>query len=662
MAPDGVTSAATRAELRLIGPFGLQLAGRAVPVTSRRAQALLAYLARRDGQAAPRESLIALLWADSPDEQARASLRQVLSGLRRLLGDAVDEVLVAEGAAVGLARGAVASDADALARAGEDPETLSTIEAACRGAFLEGFGALTPEFDRWLDAERAHLAARVAALRLKLCDLRLAAGQMDEAVAVAHRLIADDPLQEQVHRRLMRAYLRLHRHDAALRQFDQIKALLASELGVQPEAETLALAAEVRRARQSRSAPPPALPGDRPASPGEAAPVRPVIAVLPFRALSGGEEASLFGEALAEEIIVELAREAGIRVLSRATSFQVEETPNSLEGLSEAVGLGFAVTGSVRMVGQGLRVTAQLVQARGGATLWADRFDRDMREVFLIQSEIARTVTATVVGRITDAEAEATAGRPLESLAAAALIARGQRHFRSFSGEGFLQASACFQRAIALEPAYARAHGLLAIAQLYRRWSFELRSDIDDILPDALRAVELDDRDAKGHCALGLGYLIRREFDRSAHHFEIGLRRNPGDDLLLLEYGRFLIYVDQPEAALEKVREAIRLNPYHPNYYWHLEARCLHTLGRLAEALEVFGRVENPPFWVYVYLEMCHRSLGDTVRAEAARRAYLAVAPDMDLDRFRATFPFRNSASAQAFFAALDLHREVGAA
>lgn len=644
--------------VRLLGPFAMAGPSGPVTLTSRKGQALVACLCRRPGLSAPRETLVGLLWGDSADEQARASLRQTLSSLRKAFETVPYAGLIADATSIALSSDQLDTDANRFERllAAGGREGMHEAAALFSGDFLEGFGPVTPDFDRWLDAERAHFRARHSELLQRLFDACEQSGDLDGAIAVGQRLIQADPLQELVHRRLMRAFMRQKRFDAALRQFETLRGVLSDELGVTPAAATMELLSEVRRLRSTRDAgvgsgQHTALPARLEKPVPKAAP--PSIAVLPFRSLSDGTDAALFAEGVAEEIIIELARESGLKVVSRASSFQTGAPGTDPAEIAGRLDVGFVLTGSSRILGDKVRLTAQLLHAGSGRAAWAERYDRELRDVFAIQTEIARTVTATVIGRIAAAEADAAAARPFESLEAAALVAQGQRHFLSFTRAGFHGASECFGRAVSLDADYARAWGLDAMARLYLRWSFDLSNDVEAVLPVAQRAVDLDPRDAKGHCGLGLGNLVLRRFDTAAHHYESGLAANPNDDLLLAEFGRYLVYVDRPEEALSHVREAMRLNPYHPNYYWQLEARCLHNLGRHKEALETFARMENPPFWVQVYIEMCHRALGNHEAARQARATYLSQVPDFDLERFKAIFPFRNPETADRFFAGL---------
>ena len=177
-----------------------------------------------------------------------------------------------------------------------------------------------------------------------------------------------------------------------------------------------------------------------------------------------------------------------------------------------------------------------------------------------------------------------------------------------------------------------------------------MRSDVADLLAPATRAVQLDPREAKGHCALGLGYLILRDFDKAGQHLQEGLNCNPNDELLLIEYGRYLMYVGCPAEGLQKVAEAMRLNPYHPNWYWNIQGRCLHMLGQHQAALEAFQRIHQPVYWTYAYIAACHRVLGHDEAAEAARQALFDACPDFDISEFFQNFPYKNLDMARRFF------------
>lgn len=652
----------SQTELRLLGSFSVSGLEGALP---RKGQALLAYLCRRPGLTALRETLVGLLWADSAEEQARASLRQTLSVVKKALESAGYSGLVADARAVSLSSQGLWVDATAFEALAEGPDLAALADAAdlAQGAFLEGFGPVAAEFDLWAEAERAHGQVRLSKVLLRLSDGHMAEGSLVEAIADLQRLLLVDPLQEQVHRRLMQAYAAQNRRDAALKQFESLRVLLSKELGVEPERETHDLVREIRRQRAAQPTAPlatqpntqTAIPasGQTPSRPSVAETRfegRPSVAVLALKTLSHTEETAFFGEAVAEEIIAELARDKSLLVVSGGSSFRFDLDQTSAAEIGDKLGARFLLGGSVRVAGDQVRVMVHLVQCDTGQTIWSERHDRALKNLFDVQTDIARTVTATVVGRIAEAEANAASHRPLESLESYSLAAQGMQHFTTYSEEGYAAAIACFERAVALDPGFARAHGMLALLKIYQRWYFDMRSDVADLLVPAQRAVQLDHREAKGHCALGLAFLILRDFDQAGLHFRAGLAANPNDDLLLIEYGRYLMYVERPADGLEKVEEAMRLNPFHPNWYWNVHGRCQHMLGNHAEALQSFQRVHQPAFWVQAYMAACHRVLGDEKAAEAARRALFNSRPDLDFAHFAEMFPYKNPQTARRFF------------
>ncbi|MBL9074803.1 hypothetical protein [Tabrizicola sp.] len=136
---------------------------------------------------------------------------------------------------------------------------------------------------------------------------------------------------------------------------------------------------------------------------------------------------------------------------------------------------------------------------------------------------------------------------------------------------------------------------------------------------------------------------------RAGHHFEAGLAANPNDDLLLIEYGRYLIYIDRPEEALSRIRDAMRLNPLHLEWFWNIQGRSLHLLGRHADALAAFRHITNPSYYHFGYMAACYRALGESAAAEAMRARLLEAEPNFDIARFIASLPHRSAESAQRF-------------
>lgn len=237
----------------LLGGFQVRLdSGRAVALPTRKAQALLAYLALPAGRPHPREALAALLWGGIREESARASLRQALFAIRKAVGE---QALVVEGASVALAAHVADVDADTFAQAVAQgsPEALARAETLYKGDLLAGLVVDEPAWEEWLLGERERCRELALEGLAKLLAHQRRAGATEAATRAALKLLALDPLQEPVHRALMRLYADLGRRGAALRQYQQCVTVLQRELGIEPEAETKELYQEIVQRRTSRT-------------------------------------------------------------------------------------------------------------------------------------------------------------------------------------------------------------------------------------------------------------------------------------------------------------------------------------------------------------------------------------------------------------------------
>lgn len=283
--------------LHLLGPMRLSANGQDLEVPSRKARSLLAYLARRQDIAVPRETLCGLLWGDRGEEQARASLRQTLSALRKALGDQASFALAATHDSVILHSNAISTDVGQLERAAKSQSTeeLQAASELYRGDLLEGLSLDEPAFEQWVSGERERCRATAQKVLSRLVELLQTERRIEDTISAATRLLSLDPLQENVHRSLMRLYVEQGRYDAALNQFEQCRKRLSETQGVQPEQETRDLAADVRSKRRQPAA---ELQGPPPTSKtsqietlsgqddGSTYPERPSIAVLPFTNMS----------------------------------------------------------------------------------------------------------------------------------------------------------------------------------------------------------------------------------------------------------------------------------------------------------------------------------------------------------------------------------------
>jgi TolB-like protein len=216
-------------------------------------------------------------------------------------------------------------------------------------------------------------------------------GRQEEALALGLKLLSLDPLQEHVHRALMRIYAAQGRYDAALAQYERCRAELSSQIGVSPEAETEALVKSIRASRREGATKTQAQPSPAPEPDAPVLPAKPSIAVLPFQNLSADPEQELFADGLTEDIITALSRINGLWVIGRGSSFTYKGKPIDAKQVARDLGVRYVIEGGVCHAVEHLRITAQLVDATTGHQVWAERYDRALADLFNIQDEITRS-------------------------------------------------------------------------------------------------------------------------------------------------------------------------------------------------------------------------------------------------------------------------------
>jgi adenylate cyclase len=381
------------------------------------------------------------------------------------------------------------------------------------------------------------------------------------------------------------------------------------------------------------------------------------IAVLPFTNMSGDPEQTYFSDGVTEDIITELSRFRSLFVIARHSSFALRDEPIGIVAIARRLDVQYVVEGSVRRVGDRVRITAQLIDAASGTHLWAERFDRDLADIFAVQDEVVRTVAATVAGRLEVAGAELARRKPPESLVAYDYVLRGLEQLNLEGKDHNAEARRHLEKAIELDPHYAAGHAYLALA-IYVQWTSDRAPGaLDQALVIARRALALDENDSRCHRALGHIYAHLHQFDRAEFHATRSIALNPNDALAALGLAVVLRYLGRSEEAIEWARKAMQLNPYHPNWYWGSLARLLHTAGRYADALDAYSRVAERPSFHHAYVAACHAELGQVDQARAHAALAREAKPDFSVAAWGKSIPFKNEADLQRF---LDGLRKAG--
>jgi adenylate cyclase len=373
---------------------------------------------------------------------------------------------------------------------------------------------------------------------------------------------------------------------------------------------------------------------------------KPSIAVLPFANMSGDPEQEFFADGLTEDIITALSRFRELFVISRNSTFVYKGKAVKIQDVAAEFGVQYVVEGSVRKAGNRVRVTVQLIDADSDRHVWAERYDRDLEDIFAIQDEVTAAIVATLPGRIEAATHDRAERKPTENMLAYECVLAGKvLHHRSTRDDN-LAAQRMLDRAIALDPKYAHAHAwkacVLGQAWVYG-WSADREATIAEVGDELQTALALDDNDSDVHRILAAWNLIQRNYDKSMYHQERALALNPNNDLIVVQQGELLTWLGRPEEGIDWIRRAMRLNPYHPERYWSHLGRAYYMARRYPEAAEAFARISRPDHTHHAFLAAAFAQIGDATAASAHAEETLRRAPDFSAQNYLETLHYKRA-------------------
>ena len=297
-----------------------------------------------------------------------------------------------------------------------------------------------------------------------------------------------------------------------------------------------------------------------------ALPDRPAIAVLPFTNMSGDREQDYFSDGISEDIITALSKLRWFFVIARNSSFVYKGRAVHMHEVARELGVRYVLEGSVRRSGDRVRISAQLNDVSTGGHLWAERYDRELADIFAVQDEITEAIVAAIEPQLYTAESFRAQQKPPGSLDAWDLVMRALSHYWRITREDNAAAQGLLEKAVALDPAYGKALGLLATSHIFGAhmgWS-DMAATVPVAARAALAAVEADREDAWAHHGLAYTYLFRRRFDDALAEFELALNLNPNFAMAHAFYGVTLCYAGRWQDGEAAARRALRLSPRDP--------------------------------------------------------------------------------------------------
>ncbi len=360
----------------------------------------------------------------------------------------------------------------------------------------------------------------------------------------------------------------------------------------------------------------------RPLSP----PDKPSVAVLPFDNLSGDTEQEYFSDGITEDIITALSRVRRFFVIARNSTFAYKGQSPDIRDVAHDLGVRYVLEGSVRRAANRIRLTAQLLDGASGSHIWAERYDRDLDDIFELQDELTQTIVGAIEPELNKAEQERARLKKPDSLGIWDIYQRGMSDLRKLTKESLPEAEATLTRATELDPAFAAAFAGLADVHYYKL----VLGFTED--PDATRravhaagrqAVALDSEDADAHCAMGRGYLTNRMYDDAIAEFSKALAINPSHALARYSLGATYVFRGEPEPSLPHIDDAIRLSPHDANMGSFLvrKAQALLYLRRHEDAVDWARRALRLPNFQWSRNVMLISALGHLGRIDEAQAA-----------------------------------------
>lgn len=352
-------------------------------------------------------------------------------------------------------------------------------------------------------------------------------------------------------------------------------------------------------------------------------PDKPSIAVLPFSNMSGDPEQEYFADGITEDIITALSHHRWFFVIAGASSFVYKGRAVDVKQVARELGVRYILEGSVRKAGQRVRITGQLIEAETGNQLWAERFDRDLADIFSIQDEITQSVVSAIEPEMLLIEGKRAFRKSAGNLDAFDCCMRAMWHFSQLLPEQHGQAIALLRQAIKLDPNFAQAHmalGRTLASRVFYGWSNDIGSDSSESYQAAARAISIDDRDPYSHYAFCWASLLKRMHAQALAEAQRSIDLNPNFALGFFALGAIRVYIGHFREAIDALLRSLRLNPNDPQvgsvlYFIGLA----HYHQENYEETIHYCQLAVRPRRFYVGLRTLLASLGQLGRAEEAK-------------------------------------------
>jgi TolB-like protein/DNA-binding SARP family transcriptional activator len=675
--------------MRAIAPGGADFLPR-----GRKTRGLLACLCLAQGERISRSRLVGLLWDRSADAQARMSLRQSLSELNGIVNRHVSGLVEIGRDSVRIDVRKCWIDALAILDASADATAdSSNLVQPYSERLLEDLDGITPAFDHWLAGERTRFEDRVRKiLEAELDRLTEQNAKPEVRAAAARRLINFEPTHEGAVRSLMKAFAQMGDRAQAIREFERCRQALVTVLDLPPSEETTAVYEAIRV--ESPQVASPAIfagpagvePSETPAGLLTAPPARwnierqsdpvgargydpgyerrrePSIAVLPFRNITGDPGHDFVAEGLVEDLIEALSRVPNFFVISRLSTLAFRNQDRHPREIGNVLGVRYVLSGSLRVLGDRLRLTIELTDTQLEAALWLARLDERFLDLFEVQDRLCEMIVQKVAPYLHAAEMKRIRVKRPDSLEAYDLFLRAQENMHNSSRTIFETSEALFDAAIAKDPHYAAALAWRAywhVLRVGQGWSPDPANDAAQADHFARSAIECSSMEPMAFAVHGhVASYLYKDFDLAFRRFETALGINANAAPAWLWSAAAQAWMGNGSRAVEEINRAMALSPYDPLMYAYSGNAAMAYLvdGQYERAIECALRSlrENRTYTSsYRLLVMALMLAGRGNDAQASARRLLELEPGLTVAGFRRRYPGSASPRADLFCDAL---------
>ena len=375
-------------------------------------------------------------------------------------------------------------------------------------------------------------------------------------------------------------------------------------------------------------------------------PDKPSIAVLPFTNMSGDPEQEYFVDGMTEDIITELSRFQDLFVIARHSTFTYKGKAVTVQDVGRDLGVHYVLEGSVRKAGTRVRITVQLVDTASGTHHWAERYDRNVDDIFAVQDEVTQHIVATLPGRLEAADLERARRKPASSVTAYEYVLRGKQSHHRGTKEENAQALQMLEKAIELDPGSAEAHAWKActLGQAVARGYAAAPATAEQIVQLVQTAYALDENNTECLRIMCEIAMALRDYEQAEAHNDKALTLNPNDPRIVAQKGEVLTWLGRPAEAVEWIEKAMRLDPFAADGWAHLLGRALYSSRQYSDALAAFKRISVPQFGQHAFMAACSALAGNDQGTRSHTRAVLELKEDFTVESYVTTLPYKDAA------------------